>query len=179
MATDQACYALIAYDRFLKGQTALYDMSDGLDATFIGGQTKEYTEDNTDYYAVRFLATIDAKALYSKSIKFKITASCTKDGSAYAVSHWENQSTKTYEIDVTEAYTSVDVAGASVAANQLDGAKAGDDYICAVALKKISKDALKNVNITFTVEIVVETAFGTELKSEAQSITICNGVSVQ
>lgn len=28
MATDQACYALIAYDRFLKGKTALYDMSD-------------------------------------------------------------------------------------------------------------------------------------------------------
>jgi len=28
MATDQACYALIAYDRFLKGATALYDYSD-------------------------------------------------------------------------------------------------------------------------------------------------------
>ncbi len=28
MATDQACYALVAYDRFLKGKTALYDMSD-------------------------------------------------------------------------------------------------------------------------------------------------------
>lgn len=28
MATDQACYALIAYDRFLKGKTALYDCGD-------------------------------------------------------------------------------------------------------------------------------------------------------
>lgn len=28
MATDQACYALIAYRRFLDGKTALYDMSD-------------------------------------------------------------------------------------------------------------------------------------------------------
>lgn len=28
MATDQACYALVAYDRFQKGDTALYDMSD-------------------------------------------------------------------------------------------------------------------------------------------------------
>lgn len=28
MATDQACYALVAYDRFLKGKTLLYDMSD-------------------------------------------------------------------------------------------------------------------------------------------------------
>ena len=28
MATDQACYALVAYTRFLNGQNALYDMSD-------------------------------------------------------------------------------------------------------------------------------------------------------
>lgn len=28
MATDQACYALVAYDRFMKGKTALYDCSD-------------------------------------------------------------------------------------------------------------------------------------------------------
>ena len=28
MATDQACYALVAYDRFQKGKTALYDMRD-------------------------------------------------------------------------------------------------------------------------------------------------------
>ena len=28
MATDQGCYALVAYDRLLKGKTALYDMSD-------------------------------------------------------------------------------------------------------------------------------------------------------
>ena len=28
MATDQACYALAAYNRFMKGKTSLYDMSD-------------------------------------------------------------------------------------------------------------------------------------------------------
>ena len=28
MATDQACYALVAYDRYVNGQNALYDMSD-------------------------------------------------------------------------------------------------------------------------------------------------------
>jgi len=28
MATEQAAYALVAYDRFLNGKTALYDMSD-------------------------------------------------------------------------------------------------------------------------------------------------------
>jgi hypothetical protein len=28
MATDQACYALVAYNRFMKGKTSLYDMSD-------------------------------------------------------------------------------------------------------------------------------------------------------
>ena len=80
---------------------------------------------------------------------------------------------------MTEAYTSVDVKGVSVAADKLDGAKTGDDYICAVALKKISKDTMQDVNITFTVKIVVETAFGAELTSEAQSITVCNGVAIQ
>ena len=28
MATDQSCYGLVAYDRFVKGKTALYDYSD-------------------------------------------------------------------------------------------------------------------------------------------------------
>ena len=28
MATDQACYALVAYDRFVNGKTSLYDMTD-------------------------------------------------------------------------------------------------------------------------------------------------------
>ena len=28
IATDQACYALVAYNRFMKGKTSLYDMSD-------------------------------------------------------------------------------------------------------------------------------------------------------
>lgn len=52
MATDQACYALVAYDRFVNGKTSLYDMSD-LDSvqdndkeTSDGG--KNETPDKTD-----------------------------------------------------------------------------------------------------------------------------------
>ena len=37
IATDQACYALVSYVRFLNGQTSLYDMSD----------VSRYTENNT------------------------------------------------------------------------------------------------------------------------------------
>ena len=39
MATDQACYALIAYDRFLDGKNALYDCSD------VGECTHDYKAD--------------------------------------------------------------------------------------------------------------------------------------
>lgn len=35
MATDQATYALIAYDRFLKGENSLYDMTDMIDGSYI------------------------------------------------------------------------------------------------------------------------------------------------
>lgn len=34
MATDQALYGLIAYDRFLQGETSLYDMTDMLDGSY-------------------------------------------------------------------------------------------------------------------------------------------------
>lgn len=40
IATDQACYALVAYQRFLNGQTSLYDMSD---VTFGGSDAENDT----------------------------------------------------------------------------------------------------------------------------------------
>lgn len=175
MATDQACYALVAYDRFMNRQTALYDMTDGLSTCVVGIQTAAYSENETDYCAIRFLATVDAKMLNSQSVKFKITASCTKDGNEYAVADWENRSSKTYEISITEAYTYVNAGDRRVAANEIEGASSTDDYICAAAIKKIPHLSLADVNITFTVEIVAETAFGTVLTGEAKTVTICNG----
>lgn len=42
MATDQACYALVAYDRLKEGKTALYDMTD------VGVTPPEETEESTE-----------------------------------------------------------------------------------------------------------------------------------
>ena len=177
MATDQACYALVAYDRFINGKTALYDMSDVLGANYIGAQTQKYTENSSEYYAVRFLATVDEAVLNSKSVKFKITATCEKDGENFSVTHWDNKNVKKYEIDVTTVYKSIYEGTEQRSAAELK--YSNDDYICAVAIKKIAADTFKDVNITFTVQTYVETAFGTKLISEAQSITVCNGAEVK
>ena len=45
MATDQSCYALVAYDRFLNGEAALFDYSD---VTFEIPETPEDPTDTTD-----------------------------------------------------------------------------------------------------------------------------------
>lgn len=42
MATDQAVYALIAYDRFLQGKNALYDMTDQMDGSYTGEKAIKY-----------------------------------------------------------------------------------------------------------------------------------------
>lgn len=42
MGTDQGCYGLVAYDRFVKGKTALYDYSDVEFDTVIPGKPKAY-----------------------------------------------------------------------------------------------------------------------------------------
>ena len=42
MATDQAMYALVAYDRFLKGKNYIYNMSDNLEAHAISIDTAEH-----------------------------------------------------------------------------------------------------------------------------------------
>lgn len=42
MATDQAVYALIAYDRFLKGENPLYDMSDQMDGSYQNASAANY-----------------------------------------------------------------------------------------------------------------------------------------
>ncbi|MBQ1689051.1 MAG: InlB B-repeat-containing protein [Lachnospiraceae bacterium] len=43
MATDQAVYALIAYDRFLNHQTSLYDMTDQIDGSYKNRCISQYT----------------------------------------------------------------------------------------------------------------------------------------
>lgn len=43
MATDQAVYGLVAYDRFVNGQLPLYDMSDQKDGSYVKAKAKNYT----------------------------------------------------------------------------------------------------------------------------------------
>ena len=69
MATDQACYALIAYDRFLNGKTALYDMSD---VTFETSETPE-TPDDT----IRAILGLPAKVEAAEDAAFNATVSLT------------------------------------------------------------------------------------------------------
>lgn len=42
MATDQAVYALIAYDRYLQGKNTLYDMTDQMDGSYIDAKATQY-----------------------------------------------------------------------------------------------------------------------------------------
>ncbi len=82
MATDQACYALVAYKRFLQGQTSLYDMSDvnfdngnlqGNDMTAILGLPEKIeSTKGTKFNATVGLSSWDNKAGY-KLIDFIIT----------------------------------------------------------------------------------------------------------
>ena len=64
MATDQACYALAAYNRFMNGKTALYDMSDvtfGDKAEVVSGKPKAtlgLPSEITDDIGKTFNATI-------------------------------------------------------------------------------------------------------------------------
>lgn len=64
IATDQACYALVAYNRFMKGKTALYDMSDvtfGDKAEVVSGKPKAtlgLPSEITDDIGKTFNATI-------------------------------------------------------------------------------------------------------------------------
>lgn len=74
MATDQACYALIAYDRFLNGKTALYDMSD---VTFETPETPE-TPDQT----IRAILGLPAKVEAAEGAAFNATVSLT---------NWDNE----------------------------------------------------------------------------------------
>ena len=43
MATDQSCYALVAYDRFVDGKTGLYDYSDVFNTNTPGGSTTDFS----------------------------------------------------------------------------------------------------------------------------------------
>lgn len=77
MATDQACYALIAYDRFLNGKTSLYDMSD---VTFGASETPD-TPDTPDDTICAILG-LPAQVESTVGTTFNATVNLTK---------WDNE----------------------------------------------------------------------------------------
>ena len=159
MATDQACYALIAYDRFINGEKALYDMSDVLDANLAGVQTKY--DENSKTYAIRFAATVNEAALSNQNIRFEITAT-------YA------GGSQSFTIPVTVVYEKIYAEDTPVTAEQLKGGKT-DEYICAVVVKNISAEKYEDVEITFEVQTYVKTAYGTEILGNTGIFVFCNG----
>ena len=92
MATDQACYALVAYNRFQNGKTALYDMSDvnfPCTAHKFGAWTvttpATCTKDGVETRTCEVCQTAETRAVKATGHKFgtwtvTTPATCTKDG---------------------------------------------------------------------------------------------------
>ena len=92
MATDQACYALVAYNRFQNGKTALYDMSDvnfPCTAHRFGAWSvttpATCTKDGVETRTCEVCQTAETRAVKATGHKFgawSVTtpATCTKDG---------------------------------------------------------------------------------------------------
>ena len=92
MATDQACYALVAYNRFQNGKTALYDMSDvnfPCTAHKFGAWSvttpATCTKDGVETRTCQVCQTAETRAVKAVGHKFgtwtvTTPATCTKDG---------------------------------------------------------------------------------------------------
>ena len=100
MATDQACYALVAYNRFQNGKTALYDMSDvnfPCTAHKFGAWTvttpATCTEDGVETRTCEACQTAETRAVKATGHKFgawEITksASLTETGDGSQMTLW-------------------------------------------------------------------------------------------
>lgn len=100
MATDQACYALVAYNRFQNGKTALYDMSDvnfPCTAHKFGAWTvttpATCTEDGVETRTCEVCQTAETRAVKATGHKFgtwEITksASLTETGDGSQMTLW-------------------------------------------------------------------------------------------
>ena len=155
------------YIRMVKNQT--YGWWSCISLTFLGesvpaageayAQSKNYTYEGNEVYAVRFLSTISADALGYQSVGFDIKA--TYEGGEQSFSK-----------DVTTVYTSVMANGEPVTATQLGG-----DYIFAVTVDRIS--IAKYGEITFEVRPYVVTDKGVKLYSDTCIFVYNDGVVVE
>ena len=128
-----------------------------LKAVYAGAQTKSYTANDGDFYDVRFLATLDESALTNKKVVFNITANYA-DGK------------QDFVIETNTAYVSVLEGENPVTAAALNE---NHEYLCAVAVKGISKAA--KANVTFTVNVSVVNADDEILDGEKTAFTVNDG----
>ena len=155
------------YIRMVKNQT--YGWWSCISLSFLGesvpaageayAQSKNYTYEGNEVYAVRFLSTISADALGYQSVGFDIKA--TYEGGEQSFSK-----------DVTTVFTSVMANGETVTATQLGG-----DYIFAVTVDRIS--IAKYGEITFEVRPYVVTDKGVKLYSDTCIFVYNDGVVVE
>ena len=131
-----------------------------LKAVYAGAQTKSYTTNEGEFYDVRFLATIDETALTNKKVTFNITANYA-DGK------------QDFVVETNTAYVSVLEGENTVTAASF---KADHEYLCAVAVKGISKAAMAHV--TFTVAVSVVNADDETIDGEKNGFTVNDGEKV-
>ena len=144
MATDQSCYALVAYDRFINGKTALYDYSD---VTF------EETAPETD----EMTATLGLPAEINGGDSFNGVISINK---------WDNEAGYKlidFIVNVPEGVTVTDVT----ASDRLAGGELSWNLEAETGkLRVVYFDANENTTLTVTGEEFPAELFTVSLKAE-------------
>lgn len=111
MATDQALYGLIAYDRFKKGEKTLYNMTDQINGEYSNMQARKvnvtFVGNTTDVQAVSPYAAISIPALTSDRKKV-IAWNTASDGSGVSYFPGERLSIPDHDITLYAQFESRD-----------------------------------------------------------------------
>jgi len=148
MATDQACYALVAYDRFVNGQNALYDMSD----------TKTYPVDPDTDAPVLSEGSAIRLSLSEGSVSFT-----TSEAGSYYYQVVDSGSVEP-SIDTNGPGTAIEAPGMVVISLSYLTSGAKDVYI------KV-KDAAGNVSSTLRIQLPAESSGGGQKPKETISVS--------
>ena len=139
MGTDQGCYGLVAYDRFVKGKTALYDYSDVAFDTVILGKPKAY---------------LSMPAEITNDVGTAFTASVTID-------QWDKEAG--YKLVDMVMSVPKDIAVTGVTASRLDGGEVSYHMETLAdgsgKLRVVYFDAATNTDITMRENTVGNTPF--------------------
>ena len=145
MATDQSCYALVAYDRFINGKTALFDYSD---VTF-GAATPSGDE---------MVATLGLPAEINPGAAFNGVISINK---------WDNEAGYKLIDLIVNVPEGVSVTGVT-ASNRLEGGEISWNVEAETGkLRIVYFDSNKNTNLTITGEEFPAELFNVAFKADS------------